>query len=434
MSNFLEKQFRLSENGTNVRRELIAGLTTFLTMAYILATIPRMLEPLGVGQASVLTMMILLVAATSIGMGLYTNRPFALAPGLGSVGIVASFVTNDGVDPAVAAGVIFWSGVLFVLISFLGLREAVVRAIPKSLKHAVSAGVGLFIALLGAKNVGLIVGNEKKNCLSFGELTSPAVIVMVIGFIMIMILKMRKVKGDLFIGIILTTLIGIPFGVTHLPSAIVAMPAGIGGMFLKVDVLASLKIAYIPILISLFVPDFFSTVGTVLGVGGEAGYLDENGDLPGIDRCFKVDALATCAGGLCGIPNMTTYMESSAGVAAGGRTGLTVIFTSICFLLAMFFSPLALMIPSAATSAALLYIGVHMLSNMRHIDYSDLAEYFPAFLCIVFTIFANNIANGICVAIPAYVILHIASGRAKEVSKAMYVMTLVCILYFATII
>ena len=434
MSNFLEKQFRLSENGTNVRRELIAGLTTFLTMAYILATIPRMLEPLGVGQASVLTMMILLVAATSIGMGLYTNRPFALAPGLGSVGIVASFVTNDGVDPAVAAGVIFWSGVLFVLISFLGLREAVVRAIPKSLKHAVSAGVGLFIALLGAKNVGLIVGNEKKNCLSFGELTSPAVIVMVIGFIIIMILKMRKVKGDLFIGIILTTLIGIPFGVTHLPSAIVAMPAGIGGMFLKVDVLASLKIAYIPILISLFVPDFFSTVGTVLGVGGEAGYLDENGDLPGIDRCFKVDALATCAGGLCGIPNMTTYMESSAGVAAGGRTGLTVIFTSICFLLAMFFSPLALMIPSAATSAALLYIGVHMLSNMRHIDYSDLAEYFPAFLCIVFTIFANNIANGICVAIPAYVILHIASGRAKEVSKAMYVMTLVCILYFATII
>ena len=434
MSNFLEKQFKLSENGTTVRRELVAGLTTFLTMAYILATIPRMLEPLGFGQASILTMMILLVAATSIGMGLYTNRPFALAPGLGSVGIVASFVTNDGVEPAVAAGVIFWSGVLFVLISFLGLREAVVKAIPKSLKHAVSAGVGLFIALLGAKNVKLIVGNEAKNNLAFGDLTSPAVIVTVIGFIIIMILKMRKVKGDLFIGIVLTTIIGIPFGVTKLPSAVVAMPAGIGSMFLKVDVLAALKVAYIPILISLFVPDFFSTVGTVLGVGGEAGYLDENGDLPGIDRCFKVDALATCAGGLCGIPNITTYMESSAGVAAGGRTGLTVIFTSVCFLLAMFFSPLALMIPSAATSAALIYIGVHMLSNMRHIDYSDLAEYFPAFLCVTFTIFANNIANGICVAIPAYVILHIASGRARKVSPAMYVMTVVCILYFATII
>lgn len=434
MTNFLEKQFKLPENGTTVRRELIAGLTTFLTMAYILATIPRMLEPLGFGQASILTMMVLLVAATSIGMGLYTNRPFALAPGLGSVGIVASFVTNDGVDPAVAAGVIFWSGVLFVLISFLGLREAVVKAIPKSLKHAVSAGVGLFIALLGAKNVKLIVGNEAKNCLGFGDLTSPAVILTVIGFIIIMILKMRKVKGDLFIGIILTTLIGIPFGVTKLPSAVIAMPAGIGSMFLKVDVLAALKVAYIPILISLFVPDFFSTVGTVLGVGGEAGYLDENGNLPGIDKCFKVDALATCAGGLCGIPNITTYMESSAGVAAGGRTGLTVIFTSICFLLAMFFSPLALMIPSAATSAALIYIGVHMLSNMRHIDYTDLAEYFPAFLCVTFTIFANNIANGICVAIPAYVILHIASGRARKVSPAMYIMTLVCFLYFATII
>lgn len=434
MTHFLEKQFKLSENGTTVRRELIAGLTTFLTMAYILATIPRMLEPLGFGQASILTMMVLLVAATSIGMGLYTNRPFALAPGLGSVGIVASFVTNDGVEPAVAAGVIFWSGVLFVLISFLGLRETVVRAIPKSLKHAVSAGVGLFIALLGAKNVKLIVGNEAKNNLAFGDLTSPAVIVTVIGFIIIMILKMRKVKGDLFIGIVLTTIIGIPFGITKLPSAVVAMPAGIGSMLLKVDALAALKVAYIPILISLFVPDFFSTVGTVLGVGGEAGYLDENGDLPGIDRCFKVDALATCAGGLCGIPNITTYMESSAGVAAGGRTGLTVVFTSICFLLAMFFSPLALMIPSAATSAALIYIGVHMLSNMRHIDYTDLAEYFPAFLCVTFTIFANNIANGICVAIPAYVILHIAGGQAKKVSPAMYIMTVVCVLYFATII
>lgn len=431
---FIEKQFHLTENHTTVRQEMIAGITTFVTMAYVLATIPGILEPIGYSKASILTAMILLIALTTIAMAFYTNRPFALAPGLGSVGIIASFVVNDGVDPNVAAGVIFLSGVLFVLVSFLGLRDAVVKAIPKSMKHAISAGVGLFIALLGAKTVGLIVANSKKNCLAFGNLTDPAVIVTIIGFVIIMILKAKKVKGDLFIGIILTTIIGIPFGITKLPASIVSSPASIKGMALNINVLSSLKIAYIPILISLFIPDFFSTVGTVLGVGGEAGYLDEDGNMPGIDKCFKVDAVATCIGGLFGMPNMTTYMESSAGVAVGGRTGLTVVFTSILFLLSAFFAPLALMIPKAATSAALIYTGVHMLSNMKHIDYSDLSEYLPAFLCIVFTIFANNIANGICVAIPAYVILHIANGKMKEVSMAMYIMTVVCILYFATMI
>lgn len=434
LNQLLEKQFRLKENNTSIRQELVAGITTFFTMAYVLATIPSMLEPIGYGKATILTVMVLLIAATTIAMGLYTNRPFALAPGLGSVGIVASFVVNDGVDPAVASSVILLSGILFVIVSFLGLRDAVVKAIPKSLKYAISAGVGLFVALLGAKQVGLIVANGKKNCLVFGDLASPAVIVTVIGFIIIMILKARKVKGDLFIGIILTTLIGIPFGLTKLPSSPFSMPASISSMALRIDILSALKIAYIPILISLFVPDFFSTVGTVLGVGGEAGYLDKDGNLPGIDRCFKVDAMATCIGGLFGMPNITTYMESSAGVAAGGRTGLTVIFTSVMFLLSMFFAPLALMIPKAATSAALLYIGVHMLNNMRHIDYTDLAEYFPALLCVTFTLFANNIANGICVAIPAYVILHIAQGKARKISSAMYIMTVVCILYFATII
>ncbi len=434
MKNFLEKQFKLSDYHTSVRQELIAGATTFFTMAYVLATIPNMLEPTGYEKTAILTVMVLLIAATSIGMAFYTNRPFALAPGLGSVGVVASFVANDGVPADVAAGVIFWSGILFVLVTFLGLRDAVVQAIPKSLKNAVSAGVGLFIALLGAKNAGLVVANEAKKCLAWGNLSSPSVIVTVIGFIIILVLKARRVKGDLFIGIILTTLIGIPFGITTLPGTIVTKPTGFSSMFLQINFLGALKIAYIPVLISLFVPDFFSTLGTVLGVGAEAGYIDEDGNLPGIDRCFKVDALATCAGGLFGMPNMTTYMESSAGVGAGGRTGLTVIFTSILFLISAFFAPLALMIPKAATSAALIYIGVHMLNNMRNINFNDLTERMPAFLCIAFTVFANNIANGICVAIPAYVVLKLAAGKYKEISKSMYAMVVVSILYFATLL
>lgn len=293
MKNWLEKQFRLSEFNTNIKTELLAGLTTFVTMAYVLATIPNILAGAGYDKHTTLTAMIILIIVTSCAMALVTNRPFALAPGLGSVGIIASMITNEGVSMPIAAGVIFWSGVLFIIISFFGLREAVVRVIPVSLKQAVSAGIGLFIALLGAKNCGLIVANDAKNCLSFGDLASPSVIVAVIGFLILLVIKVRNIPGGMILAILLTTLAGIPFGVTHAPESIFAFPAGIGHQFLKVDFMGALNFAYIPFLIALFVPDFFSTFGTVLGVGAKAGYLDKDGNLPGIDKCFKVDAIAT---------------------------------------------------------------------------------------------------------------------------------------------
>lgn len=431
---WLEKQFHLSDYNTTVKREMLAGITTFVTMAYVLATVPNMLGNAGLDKHVMMTAMVLLIILTSCAMALYTNRPFALAPGLGSVGIVASMISNEGISPEIAAGVIFWSGILFILISFLGLREAVVRVIPVSLKHAVSAGIGLFIALLGAKSCGLIVAAEKKNNLTFGDLTSPEVLVCLIGFVIMLVMKVKNVSGGMIITIILTTVIGIPFGVTKLPENFVSMPAGLGEQFLKIDFLGSLNFAYIPFLIALFVPDFFSTFGTVLGVGAKAGYLDKDGNLPGIDKCFKVDAVATSFGALFGIPSMTTYLESSAGVEAGGKTGLTVVFTSICFALALFFAPLALIIPSAATAPVLVFIGVNMLSGMKNVDYSDITEYFPAFLCVTFTIFANNIANGICVALPAYLVMKIAAGKIKKVEPVMYVLVAVCLLYFYSII
>lgn len=433
MKQWLEKQFHLSAYNTTVKKELLAGVTTFVTMAYVLATVPNMLGNAGLDKHVMMTAMVLLIVLTSCAMALYTNRPFALAPGLGSVGIVASMISNEGISPEIAAGVIFWSGILFILISFLGLREAVVRVIPVSLKHAVSAGIGMFIALLGAKSCGLIVAAEKKNNLTFGDLTSPEVLVCLIGFIIMLIMKVKNVSGGMIITIILTTLIGIPFGVTKMPESFVSMPTGLTEQFLRIDFAGALDFAYIPFLIALFVPDFFSTFGTVLGVGAKAGYLDKDGNLPGIDKCFKVDAVATSFGALFGMPSMTTYLESSAGVEAGGKTGLTVVFTSICFALALFFAPLALVIPSAATAPVLVFIGVNMLSGMKHVDYSDITEYFPAFLCVTFTIFANNIANGICVALPAYVILKYASGKRKEISPVMYVLVAVCILYFCTL-
>ena len=280
MKQWLERQFKLSEFHSNVRTELLAGLTTFVTMAYVLATVPNMMESAGLDKHVMFTVLILLVILTTCAMAFYTNRPFALAPGLGSVGIVTAMIANDGIAPDVAAGVIFWSGVLFIVISFLGLREAVVRVIPVSLKHAVSAGIGLFIALLGAKSCGLIVANEAKKSLGFGDLTAPTVIVAVIGFVILLVLKTRSVPGDMILAIALTTLVGIPFGVTKMPESLFTMPANIGGQFLHVDFLGALNFAYIPFLIALFVPDFFSTFGTVLGVGAKAGYLDEDGNLP----------------------------------------------------------------------------------------------------------------------------------------------------------
>ena len=434
MKKWLEKQFQLSSYGTNVKTELLAGLTTFVTMAYELATVPNLLGNAGLDRNVMFTAMILLIILTTCAMAFYTNRPFALAPGLGSVGIVASMISNEGISAPVAAGVIFWSGVLFILISFLGLREAVVRTIPVSLKQAVSAGIGLFIALLGAKNCGLIVADADKNNLAFGDLASPSVIVAVIGFIILLVIRTRNVPGGMILAILITTVIGIPFGVTELPSSPFSLPAGIGSQFMNIDFIGALDFAYIPFLIALFIPDFFSTFGTVLGVGAKAGYLDEDGNLPGIDKCFKVDAIATSFGALFGMPSMTTYLESSAGVEAGGKTGLTVIFTSIFFALSLFLSPLALIIPSAATGPILILIGINMLSSMSKIHYEDLIEAAPAFICIAFTIFANNIANGICAAIPAYFIMKIAAGKVKELSPVMYIMVAVCLLYFYTLI
>lgn len=434
MKQWLERQFKLSEFHSNVRTELLAGLTTFVTMAYVLATVPNMMESAGLDKHVMFTVLILLVILTTCAMAFYTNRPFALAPGLGSVGIVTAMIANDGIAPDVAVGVIFWSGVLFIVISFLGLREAVVRVIPVSLKHAVSAGIGLFIALLGAKSCGLIVANEAKKSLGFGDLTAPTVIVAVIGFVILLVLKTRSVPGDMILAIALTTLVGIPFGVTKMPESLFTMPANIGGQFLHVDFLGALNFAYIPFLIALFVPDFFSTFGTVLGVGAKAGYLDEDGNLPGIDKCFKVDAVATSFGALFGMPSMTTYLESSAGVEAGGKTGLTVVFTSIFFGLALILAPIALMIPSAATAPVLMYIGINMLGAMRNIKFNDLTEAFPAYVCIVFTIFGNNIANGICAALPTYVIMKISAGKIKEIRPVMWILVAVCLLYFYSIL
>lgn len=434
MKNKIEKRFKLNEFNTNIRTEVIAGFTTFTTMAYVFATVPNLLGGAGYNRAAAFTAMVVLMVLSTLAMALFTNRPFALAPGLSSVSIVTGMVINEGIPIDIASGIIVLSGTLFVLVTFFGLRETVVRMIPKSLKFAISAAIGLFIAFIGVKSTGLIVACESSNSLVFGDLSSPGVLLTVIGFFLILILTGKKVPGALIISIVITTIIGIPLGITTIPHHFVSVPNGTGECFLNVDILGALKMKYLPFLIALFIPDFFSTFGTVIGVGAKAGYLDEEGNLPGINKCFRVDSIATAVGGLFCIPCVTTYLESSVGIESGGRTGLTTVVTSIFFFLALFFSPLALMIPTYATAPVLIFIGVSMLTAMKDIDYSDFTEYVPAFLCITFTIFASNIANGICLSIPTYVLLKIVSGKAKELTPTLYVLSGICILYFVNII
>ena len=386
---WIDRQFHLAEHGTTVRTEILAGITTFVTMAYVLGTVPNIMANAGLDRGVMLTSMILLIIVTTVAMALVTNRPFALAPGLGSVAIVSGMIANSGISPEITAGVIFWSGV---------------------------------IAL------------EGKNNLAFGDLSSPSVLLALIGFLLILITKQMRVPGYMIFSILITTLVGIPMGLTRMPEAFFMAPSSPFGQFMKIDFLGALQFAYLPFLIAMFVPDFFSTFGTALGVGAKAGFLDEDGNLPGIDKVFKVDAVATALGSLFCMPCMTTYLESSSGVEAGGKTGLTPISTSVCFAFTLLLTPFALMIPSAATAPALIIIGVGMLSSMRNINYDDFTESFPAFICVAFTIFANNIANGICVALPVYVVLKLASGKIKEMPKIMYVLLGVCVLYFYSII
>lgn len=433
---FLEKQFKLKNNNTNIKTELVAGITTFATMAYVLATIPTMMSNAGFNKGAALTTMILLIVGTSVAMALYTNRPFVLAPGLGSVGVFAStMIVGDGMDVATAAGVIFWSGVLFIIISFVGLRESIVKAIPASIKISIGAGIGLFIALLGFKSAGIIVANAKKNVLGFGDLTSATAILAIIGFILLLIFEVRKIKGGMIISILITTIIGIPMGVTKIPETLFMFPTSISEFAFNIDIFGALNVAYIPFLFAFFVPDFFSTFGTIIGVGAKAGYLDENGNMEGIDKCFHVDAIATTIGGCFCMPCMTTYLESAAGVETGGRTGLTAVGTSIMFCLTLLITPIALMIPAAATAPALMLIGMKMLGSMKNINYDDITEYLPAFISVTLTIFSNNVANGIAAAVISYVILKLASGKAvySKVPKLMYGLSVVLGYYFYTV-
>lgn len=426
-----EKRFHLAQNQTNLHTEVLAGLTTFATMSYVLATIPNMLSNAGLPKGAVLTALILLVMSCSIAMAVYTNRPFCLAPGMSSVAILSA-VDTTGMTAEVAFGVIFIEGVIFVLISFIGLRRIVVNAIPTSVKISISAGIGLFIALIGLKSGGIIITSDN-DTLVLGDLTTPTALLFVIGFVVLLFLEARNFRGSMIVSILIVTLLGIPLGVTAVPESMFLMPASVRPVMLRIDIAGALNVKYFPWLFAFFVPDFFGTMGIMLGIGNRAGWLDENGNLPDIEKCFKVDSLSTLAGSLVCMPVMTTYLESVSGVEDGGRTGLTSIVTSVLFGLTLLFTPLALMIPLVATGPVLAYIGIQMLGSMKNINYEDMTEYIPAFIAVAMTIFTNSIATGLSLSVISYVFLKMAAGRAKEIHVAMYGLSIFLIYYLTTL-
>ncbi len=431
---YLDRFFHLRANNTDIQTECLAGLTTFATMAYVLAVVPNVLADVGLDKGASLTALVFFVCLSTVAMGLYANRPFALAPGMTSVAIVGTVVAQGVMPIDVVFGAIFVSGVLFVLTTYIGLRELVVKAIPGSIKISISAGIGLFIALIGLKSSGIVVANAKSNTFVFGDLTDPKAMLFCMGFLFILILEVRKIKGSIIIAILLTTILGIPMGLTQVPETWFHVPKSMADVAFAVDIVGVFKAEYVPWIFVFFVTDFFSLMGAILGVGNRAGWIDKNGNMDKIEQCFKVDSVSSVAGSLFCMPTMTTYLESASGVEAGGRTGLTAICTAFFFAITLLFTAVALMIPSAATGPVLAYIGFQMLTSMRKINYDDKTEYLPAFIAIAMTLLTFNIASGLALAVLAYLVLKLCAGQANQIHKAMYGFAVFLIYYLYTVI
>lgn len=425
----LERFFKLKENNTNIRTEITAGFTTFMTMAYVLVVHPSFMKAAGMEIGAVTVVTALLSGIFTIFMGLYTNLPFALSAAMGSNAFFAFTMVQGGLATwQEGLGMVFISGIIFLLLTIFGLRELVVKMIPKNVKIAIGAAVGFYIAQLGFTNGDLMAISE--GSISMGNLADPTTQLTIIGLGIIIIFMANKVKGGLLWGMFAATLIGIPMGITQIPDSFITMPPSIAPIALKLDILGALKLSFFPLMFTFFVGDFFSTLGTLLGVSAKAGYLDENGDLPNIDKPFLVDAIGTLVGALMGSTVVTTFIESASGVEEGGRTGLTSVTTGILFLFTIFLTPIAAMIPSAATAPALIIIGLLMMSGVSQINFDDFTESFPAFATIIFTAYTSSISNGISIGIISYVFTKIVTGKARELHWGIYILCIPLVLYF----
>jgi AGZA family xanthine/uracil permease-like MFS transporter len=428
----MEKLFKLREHGTTVQRELLAGLTTFLTMAYILIVNPSMLGSIGNGMTpgAVFTATAIASAIATLVMAFAANLPIALAPGMGlNAFFTFTVVFGMGYSWQIALTAVFLEGILFVILSLFNVREAIIKAIPVNLKKAVAVGIGLFIALIGFANAGIVVG-DSGTIVGLGKLGSGAPLLALLGLIIIIVLYAVKVPGAILIGILLTTIIGIPLGVTTVPEGWSPVGHPAAPLLFQFDFSSILSFQFFTVFFTFLFVDIFDTVGTLVGVSTQAGLISKNGEIPRVKQALLADAIGTVAGAALGTSTVTSYVESTAGVAAGGRTGLTALSTGILFLLALLFSPLFLLIPGAATAPALIFVGFLMMRPVTDIDFSDPTEGIPAFLAIVMMPFAYSIAEGIVYGVISYVLLKIVTGKFKDITIVAWVLFVIFVLRF----
>ncbi|SJZ71361.1 NCS2 family permease [Garciella nitratireducens] len=426
---FLEKKFKLKENNANIRTEIVAGTTTFMTMAYILIVNPNILSEAGMDWGGVFTATIVASVIGTLAMAFLANYPFVLAPGMGLNAFFTYSVVLGMEKPwQYALTAVLIEGIIFIILSFFKVREAIFNAIPMNLKKAVSVGIGLFIALIGLINAGIVVADEG-TIVALGNITDSGPLLALIGIIIIGLLYAKDVKGALLIGILLTTIIGIPMGVTQLPQGIIQAPPSLSKVAFQFQWKEIFTFDMLLIVFTFMFVDVFDTVGTLVGVSSKAGMLDKDGKLPRASQALLADAIGTTIGACLGTSTVTTFVESASGVSEGGRTGLTSLTAAILFLLALFLSPIFAIIPSQATAPALILVGLAMMSSVGEIDFnSDYTEAIPAFLTIVMMPFSYSIAEGIVFGMVSYVILKLISGKRKDISVVMYILAILFIL------
>ncbi|NLR80287.1 NCS2 family permease [Chitinophaga eiseniae] len=437
----LAKFFRLSENNTTVKKEVLAGLTTFSTMAYILAVNPSILSQTGMDFQALITATALAAAIGTLVMALYARLPIGVAPGMGLNAFFAyTIVSAMGYSWQFALTAVFLEGLIFIVLSMFRIREAIINSIPGNLKHAISVGIGLLIALIGMANAGIIetgmhhVGDGKLGgvILKMGNITSVGPLIALIGLIISAVLMYKGVNAALLIGILAATIIGIPLGITHLPENghLVSLPPSLAPIAFKLQFDKIFSLDMVMILFTLLMVNLFDTVGTLIGLCNKAGLLDEQGRLPRAKQALMADAIGTTAAGLLGTSVVTAYVESASGIAAGGKTGLTSFTVAIMFLLSLFFAPVFAMIPQAATAPALIIVGMLMMGAVTKIDFNDVTEAIPAFLAIVMMPYSYSIAEGIVFGMLSYVLLKVLTGQYKSISPVMYVLAVLFIITF----
>ncbi|WP_413112099.1 NCS2 family permease [Thaumasiovibrio sp. DFM-14] len=426
----LDSRFQFTQKGSSLSTELMAGITTFMAMAYILIVHPSFMRAAGMDVGAVTVAVALLSALACFAMGYFTNLPFAIAPAMGGNAFFAFTLVAQGVvNWQTAMGMVFISGIAFIILTFLGLRELIVKMMPTNVKIAIGAAVGLYIAQLGFKSGGLmVIGNGS---IVLGSMSEYKVLLTLLGLVLASGFTARKVNGGLLLAIIIITVIGIPLGMTQVPDHLISLPPSMAPIAFELDIVAALQFGYISFIFTFFVGDFFSTLGTLLGVSEKAGFLDKQGNLPNINRPFWVDSIATTVGSLFGMTTLTTYIESAAGVEAGGRTGLTAISTGLCFLLCVFLTPIVIMIPAFATAPILILLGMSMLTCVKRLEFEDPTEFMPAFATIVFCAYTSSISNGISMGILSYIAIKLCAGRYRDIHPGLFVLAIPLIYFFA---